>query len=70
MLKLSFGLSTEFLIHIISYTDSSRKSSKFNFRQKLQETGYFILKNENVKELQLKQNLIFFSEIVHTCSPQ
>ena len=44
------------------------KSSIFNFWQKLLETGSFILKKENFKELQLKHNLLFFSEIVQTCS--
>ena len=30
------------------------KSSVFNFRQRLQESGSFILKHENFKELPLK----------------
>ena len=39
MLKLIFNLSTEFNIYIISYADSARKSSVFNFIQKRSQTG-------------------------------
>ena len=37
------------------------KSFVFNFRQRLLEAESFIFKNENFKEFQLKQNLLFFS---------